>query len=115
MSDIYNPGRIVITDDKFVDFLRCDLSGHLLDIPGIGKSTLKKLAAGDEPIINAYQLVGKFLSLRNINDTSKSHCDKFLNWLKSKGVNIHCDSIVMSIAEKTNIWVPGIYDCSDFY
>lgn len=110
MSNIYNPERGNITDDKFVDFLRCNLSGSLLKVPGIGKDTLKKLAAGDEPIKNTYQLIGKFLSLRNINDTTKSHCNKFRNWLKSKGIHLHCDAIIMSIAEKTNAWIPGIYD-----
>ena len=114
MANIYNLERVNITDDTFVDFLRCNLTGSLLKVPGIGKDTLKKLAAGNEPIKNTYQLFGKFLSLRNINDTTQSHCNKFLNWLKSKGINLHCDTIVMAVAEKTNIWVPGIYDCDEF-
>lgn len=111
MSNTYDPERSNITDDTYIEFLRCNLTANLLKVPGIGKNTLKKLSSGDEPIKNTYQLVGKFLSLRNINDTTESHCNKFLNWLKSKGINIHCDAIVMSIAEKTNIWIPGIYDC----
>ncbi len=114
MSDIYNPDRITITDGTFIDFLRCDLSGKLLDVPGIGKKTLKKLASGSDPITNSYQLIGKFLSLRTLNDTSVSHCNKFLKWLKSKGINLHCESIIISIAEKANIWIPGIYACGDF-
>lgn len=114
MANIYNPEKSIITTDTLIDFLRCDLNGSLLKVPGIGKETLKKLATGDEPIINSYQLVGKFLSLRNINDNSKTHCNKFLNWLKSKGINIHCDGIVNSIAEKANTWIPGIYDCDAF-
>lgn len=110
MSNIYNPERVNISDNTLVDFLINDLTGNLLKVPGIGKNTLKKLAAGNEPIVNSYQLIAKFLALRNINDTSESHCNKFLNWLKSKGIKIHCDGIVMAIAEKTNIWIPGVYN-----
>lgn len=111
MANVYNLERVNVTDATYVSFLRCPLNGSLLKVPGIGKDTLNKLASGNEPIKNTYQLIGKYLSLKNINDTSESHCNKFLNWLKSKGIHLHCDEIVMSIGEKTNTWIPGIYDC----
>ncbi len=111
MFNNYSPDNTTINNDTLIDFLRCDLTGNLLKVPGIGKNTLKKLATGNEPIVNAYQLMGKFLSLRNINDTSESHCNKFLIWLKAKGIHLHCNNIVMAIAEKANNWIPGIYCC----
>lgn len=109
MINVYNPERVNISNNTLIDFLRNELTGNLLKVPGIGKKTLRLLASGNEPIVNSYQLFGKFLSLRNLNDTHQSHCNKFLNWLHKKGIYIHSDNIVMVISEKSNIWIPESY------
>jgi hypothetical protein len=110
LENTYNLEKNNITDERYMNFLKYNLNGNLLNVPGIGIDTIIKLANCDESIKNTYQLFGKFLSLRNIDDTTESHCNKFINWLKLKDINIRCYIITMSIAEKTNIWIPGIYD-----
>lgn len=119
-SDGYKPEDSHLSDDALVDFLRAPLIGILAEIPGIGPKTVKQLAKGDDPIINTYQLFGKFLTLKTNNQETKElidcphHCDKFWQWLKAKGIDSHRSSIVMAIAEKTNTMIPGIYDPYDF-
>lgn len=119
-TDGYKPEDSHISEDALVDFLRAPLIGELTEVPGIGPKMAKQLAKGDDPIINTYQMFGKFLTLKSNNQETKEpidcphHCDKFWQWLKAKGIDSHRSGIVMAIAEKTNTMIPGIYDADDF-
>lgn len=118
--EIYEPEKSRISEDVLADFLRCTLTGDLTEVPGLSRCAIRKLAAGDDKITNTFQLIGKFLLLKtNVCKTdeiisTKLHCDKFYNWLKSKGIQSYRTDIVMSIAEKTNTMIPGLYDAYDF-
>lgn len=119
-TDGYHPKDSYLTDESLITFLRSPVYGPLTDVPGIGTKMAKQLAKGDEPITNTYQLIGKFLMLKTINRETNEpidcahHCDKFWQWLRAKGVDTHRSDIVMAIAEKANIMIPGVYDAYCF-
>ena len=86
-------------------------------VPGIGPANVKLLAATDkveESITTTYQLIGKFLSLKAANTTCVEHCDMFYYWLQAKGVNAGRNNIVLAIAEKCEVFLPGCYDASQY-
>lgn len=120
MSDIYEPEKSRISEDKLADFLRAPITGDLTEIPYLSRCAIRKLATGDDKITNTFQLIGKYLLLKTcigkIDDIidNKTHCNKFYNWLKSKGIQSYRNDIVMIIAEKVNIMIPGIYNPDDF-
>jgi hypothetical protein len=70
-------------------------------------------------VVNTYQLIAKFLSLKGADASGKTieiveHCDRFWYWLKDVGIDSTRSGVVLAIAEKCNHWIPGIYD-SDQY
>lgn len=116
-SSGYNPNNSRVADDTLANFLRSPISGDLLDVPGIGPRA-KEMLASDEngmfPVTNTHQLIGVFFSLKRNNMGCKEHCDQMWNWLQHKGINAYRSGIVLSIAEKCNTMIPGIYDASCF-
>lgn len=115
-TDGYDRERARISEDTLCEFLRAPITGTITEIPNIGAATAKVLAKGTDPILNSYQLIGKYLSLKtNDPETDEpidcsNHCDKFWHWLKMKGVTTNRDGIVLAIAEKTNTMLPGTYE-----
>lgn len=57
-----------------------EVSGDLNEVPGIGPVAEDKLAAAG--ITNTFQLIGKFLTLKEDDDVAK-HMDEFVSYLKS--------------------------------
>ena len=115
----YNPNNSQLSDTNLADFLRSEITGDLLEVPGISNKQIILLNRGGDitdQITNTHQLIGKFLMLKMLNEntnkpiTSQEHCDKFLKYLKNKGITSHRNDIVMAIAEKTNTMFPGLYD-----
>lgn len=94
------------------------VSGNLLDVPGIGPAAVKKLSDDPkEPITNTYQLFGKYLMLKGPDtDENKVECvehnEKFWHYLKTKGITSHRSAIVKAVAEKAALFFPGIYDAN---
>lgn len=75
-------------------------------------AALGELAA---PITTTYQLMGKFLSLKEHGVESIEHADRFYYWLKaSKTAAGQRSGVVRAIAEKLNVFFHGLYD-SDLY
>ena len=68
----------------------------------------------DEAITTTYQLIGKFLSLKAAGTTPVEHCDMFYYWLQAKGVNAGRNNIVLGIAEKCEVFLPGCYDAAAY-
>lgn len=101
------------------EWVRSQVTADIQDVPGIGPAAAKKLAAGDDPVTNCYQLFGKFLMLRGPDTDDHTvenleHTEKFWQWLKQKGVSSHRSAIVRAIAEKSATFFTGIYDANDF-
>jgi len=106
-----------VNEDKLADWLRSPITGNLQEVPGIGEKTEQLLAAGegDERVTNTYQLVGKFLQLKGPSTEARGvgvveHCDKFYFWLQEKGINAGRNNIILALAEKCEVFMPGIYD-----
>lgn len=56
------------------------LTGNLqIDLPELAHNTLLQLF--DRGIVTTQQLVGKFLSMRYVDDTTSTHCERFMEWL----------------------------------
>ena len=109
----YDEARSQVSDDKLSEWLTAEIVEDLQSVPGVGAKAAEKLAKemGDEPgVTTTYQLLGKFLSFRGAGMDSQAVCDAMWHWLNSKGVSSHRAGIVHCIAEKVNLFCPGMYD-----
>lgn len=109
----FDVNRSQVSDEALATFLKAEVEEDITTVPGVGPSAAGKLAdnsEGEAGVKTTYQLIGKFLSLRDPDMASQTHCDAMFNWLKLKGVNAHRSGIVHAIAEKTDTMMPGIYN-----
>ncbi|CAM9210684.1 unnamed protein product [Chrysoparadoxa australica] len=124
----YDPRRSQINENHqgpaLETFIRSPITGDLTEVPGVGKGNAEKLAEGDDKVTNTYQLIGKYLTLKGPDTADKEvrresveckdHCDNFWHWLKQKGIVSYRGSIVNAVAEKANVWMPGLYDSEEY-
>jgi hypothetical protein len=108
----YFPSKSRTSDSSLIDFIKEPITEELLKVPGIGKAT--KLILSEIGVDTTYALLGKYLSLKQLNVEPVEHAERFYLWLKSIGVNSHRCAIVHAISEKMNISFPGIYN-EDIY
>ena len=111
----YNPANSTISSEQMNHFLSASFSSNLEDIPGVGKAANDHFMHPSEnpelcPIFNAYQLYGKFFSLKGNAVDSVAHCELFFKWLVNKGINHNTSNIVQAVATRANLMMPGIYD-----
>jgi len=112
----FDPNRSQVQDDKLAEFLTAPVSEDLTTVPGIGPGAAGKLASGegDDKIETTHQLIGKFLRFRSPGVTCAEQCDAMWYYLQAQGIAAHRAGIVLCIAEKVNIMIPGTYDPSQF-
>lgn len=112
----FDPNRSQVQDDKLAEFLTAPVSEDLTTVPGIGPGAAGKLASGegDDKIETTHQLIGKFLAFRSPGVTCAEQCDAMWYYLQAQGIAAHRAGIVLCIAEKVNIMIPGTYDPSQF-
>ena len=114
--EAFDARKSQIQEDKLADWLREPITMDLQQVPGIGPANAKTLAAGegDDKVETTHQLIGKFLSLKGRDVTPIEHCDMFWHWLAARGVNAGRNNIVLAIAEKVDVFLPGVYDASAY-
>ena len=100
-----------VSSDRLAEFIEGDVDSDIQSVPGIGPANAAKLAAAGTT--NTHQLLGHFLTLKATDFSSQEHCDAFWFWLKQQGVNSSRSSIVLCIAEKANMMMPGTFDADD--
>ena len=105
----YHPDRSRVSAATLADFIRAPITGNLNEVPGIGQKTVEAL--NKDGISTTFQLMGRYLSLKDEGVLPIEHADRFYYWLTS----LHTPAgfragIVRSIAEKLNITFPGLYD-----
>ncbi len=109
MAEGYDPARSTTKEGTLTEFLRSKVGSDVLAVPGIGPAGKAKLAAAG--VNTLFQLIGKFLSLKDEGVETVEHCDRFWLWLKNidfpPGTR---GAVVQAIAELTNIKFPGTYD-----
>lgn len=98
MKDYYHPNKSRVKDWALNDFLRNPISGNLQEVPGIGSLSVKIL--GNAGISTTFQLIGKYLVLKEDGCGPFEHADRFYFWLKHVGITQHTASIVHCIGEK---------------
>uniref|UniRef100_A0A7S2FFP3 Uncharacterized protein n=1 Tax=Florenciella parvula TaxID=236787 RepID=A0A7S2FFP3_9STRA len=107
-ADGFNPSKTKINDDTLADWLKNKIEMDLEVVPGVGPATANKLR--DAGVDNTHALIGKFLMLKDAD--VQTHMDAFYNWLAEIGISAHRNTIVLSVAEKVDIFMPGTYDAS---
>ena len=95
--------------DSLAKFLEDEIDEDITSVPGIGAAAAKKLKAGEDGVNTAYQLFGRFLTLKSAGCSAQEHCDAMWFWLQAKGVSSHRSGIVQCLAEKLEIMMPGLY------
>ncbi len=112
--DVYNPSRSMTSKSQLKEWLHSPiLSEDITKVPGVGPKNAQLLASvgpTGETITTSYQLLGVFLYSRAQGMNSVVHCNRFYQWLKSKGIYSRINDIVQACAEKVNTMFPGIYD-----
>ena len=96
------------------DWLRepIEEAGGLAQVPGIGPVNKRLLmeAEDENKVETTHQLIGKFLSFKSKGVDSVTHCDAFYLWLAGIGINSNRGNIALAMAEKCELFLPGIYD-----
>lgn len=109
MSTAFNPQNSKVADDTLGDFVRGAVEEKLTSVPGVGPATETLLK--EEGITSTFQLIGKFLSMKDEGVESVEHCERFYQWLIHIGTPAGFRAgIVHSIAEKVNVLLPGVYN-----
>ncbi len=82
-------------------------------MPGIGSFAKGKLNANG--IMSTFALIGKFLTMKDLDTDPVQHCERFYQYLKSLDINGRSRStIVSSVADKASLWMPILYDNSAY-
>lgn len=116
MTGCYDPKKTRIQEDTLANFLRQPVTENLETVPGIGPVNAKSLATGEgeDKVETVHQLIGKFLSFKGPGVSPTDHCDAFWHWLKARGINSGRNNIVLAVAEKVEVFMPGVYDAAAF-
>eukprot|EP01039_Chlorochromonas_danica_P011142 gene11142-12421_t len=107
----YNPKKSQVSDSRLATFISAPITGSLDEVPGVAAKTIEKLE--EQGINTTFQLIGKYLSLKDKDVGPVEHADRFYLWLQAIGTpGGHRAGVVHSIAERMNIIFPGIYEAS---
>ena len=104
----YDPKNTTINEDKLASWLQDKITGDLQDVPGIGPAS--KTLLEEAGVTNTFQLIGQYLTFKS--GTVQEHQDAMWMWLKSIKVNAGRNNVILALAEKCDIFMPGIYDTS---
>ena len=82
-------------------------------MPGVGPATVKALA--EVQIFTTFQLMGKYLNLKEKDVGPVELADRYYFWLKAtKTAAGSRAGVVRCIAEKMNLQFPGIYQADAY-
>ena len=109
MAAIYDGATTQINESTCAEFIIADVSGDLIDVPGVGKTAVK--AISDAGASNTFALLGKFLMLRKEGMTGQAHQNAMAQYLKDIKVNSHRSDVVYSCSEKLRSLFPKL--CPD--
>ena len=113
MSSFKHTIERAVEEDELADFIREPIRGDLREVPFITEELFYILRACG--IYNTYQLIAKYLELKNMNDCIDIHHMKFMDWLENrKFTRKESETVALSIAEKVSTMMPGLYDPSIF-
>jgi hypothetical protein len=102
-----------VVADELADFIRSQITGKLSEVPGISYEIEGML--NKSGVFNTYQLIGKYLSMKRMEEDLLDHHVHFLNYLGYMGISkAEGHRITQSIGEKVSTMIPGLYDPSIF-
>jgi len=98
----YDVSASRLTDEQLMIWMQTTLDGDLRQIPGVGEKTVEGLNAAG--IQTSYQLLGKYLSLREPEVDQQEHLSRFLTFLVDAGcAKGYVQSQVQAISERMNV------------
>lgn len=98
-----------IYNDQLAYFCQYPITGDVAEVPGVTPDVAKLLL--ENGVQNTFNLIGKYLSFRGLDITTRQHHDLFLDWMKSAKIpEATSMQIMMAVAEKISSFMPGIYD-----
>lgn len=113
MSSFKQTIERAVEEDILADFIREPIKGDIREVPFITEELIYILR--DSGIYNTYQLIAKYLKLKDLNECIEYHHMKFMDWLESKKfTRKESEKVSVAIAEKVSTMMPGLYDPSIF-
>ena len=88
--------------------MQSPLQEDICTVPGVGEASARKLA--DAGFKTTFQLLGKFLTFAAPGTTTRERCDNFCAWLAQIGVTANKHTIVLSLADAINHFIPNLYN-----
>ena len=131
-APIFHPQDSRIGVDQLARFLNSELTGNLIEVPGIGRDAVARLgqasiaiaANGQQLTIpgvtSTFGLIGVFMMFKTNGTDGRlvgpvEHVQRFYLWWCSLGVAAGFRAgVVHALAEKINISFPGIYIASEY-
>jgi hypothetical protein len=119
----YDPNKSKVSDDKMTAFNESDLTGDLLQIPGIGPAAVAKLLADDPPVQNSFHLIGKYMAMCQLEQDEDgegprvdtySLNQRFWVYLKNLGIVAHRSAIVKAMSSKVGTLLPAFMDANTY-
>ena len=97
-----------VPDENLAEFILNPIDPDIKSIPGMVKNLNYKEKLNNIGILNTYNLLGTFLLLKEDNQSVQQHCDAMYRFLKNAGITRYLSGIVVCIAEKADVMMPGI-------
>jgi hypothetical protein len=106
----YRWGWRSISEEKISEFLLAPAVQDILSVPGMNHFNAHKLE--EKGILNTYQLLGVFCSLRSSirYQSCEDLCNDMWKWLTDCGIKTNRSSIVTSLVDKLDTMMPGFCD-----
>lgn len=118
IPDGYDPRRSKVSDNRMEEFRVGNLTGNLLEVPGIGPAAVKALE--QDGIKNTFQLIGHYMKLAETStgedgelviDTYLLNQD-FWQLLKSMDIKSHRSAIVKAISDRVASSFSAFHDAN---
>lgn len=86
MTDVrYDPVKVGTSFERVCSFVGRELEGKLTEVPGVSETAVTKLHTAG--VTSTFQLLGKLMTFRGRDATTKTMCDDMYTWLGDIGIN----------------------------
>ena len=94
----YDGAKTVINESTCAAFIAAEVTGDLLDVPGVGPAAVQAFEIAG--VCNTFALLGQFMMLRREGMTGQEHQNAIVRYLKEIGINALRNDVVYSCSNK---------------
>ena len=94
----YDGAKTVINESTCAAFIAAEVTGDLLDVPGVGPAAVQAFEIAG--VGNTFALLGQFMMLRREGMTGQEHQNAMARYLKKIGINALRNDVVYSCSNK---------------